>query len=401
MNSVEMNHQAPAIGLPAALRRELDDGILKHWLAMQDFEAGGYFCWQRQDGGIEREGEKSTLLHARILYSFARAFRVTGEPRYFDAARQAYDWLTRYTIKGDRVIWAADCHGNTTDDLNHMYNQGFVIYSLAAWGHASGDAHAIEQALTLWQAVEGHAFDRVHGGYHEAFDTHWNPISNNRLCDTEDGVVTDKSMNTHLHLLEAWTELYKVAPGPALADRMAHLIDILTGPLLDRKTYSFHLFTAADWTVHSASRSFGHDIEGSWLIWEAARLLSPLVQNKARPTVIAMADRAVAGLDANGALWNELNARGEPDRRRVWWVQAEALVGFVNTFELTGDAVWLDRAQAVWRFIEQHQRDPGGEWYWELDERNRPNTHAWRIEPWKCPYHNSRMCLEVLERLKE
>ncbi|GGX49112.1 AGE family epimerase/isomerase [Saccharospirillum salsuginis] len=385
--------------LSVELTDELHRNILEPWLAMIDTDAGGFFCHQDQDGEIAREADKSTLLHARILYSFARAYRVTGVDRYRQAAEHAHRWLVDRAIQDDRVVWATDRSGRITDDLNHMYNQGFVIYALAAWARASGDDSARDQAVHLWRAVERHAWDATNGGYLEAFDAGWRSTANDRLCDTEDGILTAKSMNTHLHLLEAWTELYRIAPHPDLVRSMEHLLDQLTGPLYDAGEHRFHLFAQSDWTVHSSSRSFGHDIEGSWLLWEAARLLSPSVQSRVKPVVMAMCDSVLTGLESSGPLWNERRADGSPDKTRTWWVQAEAIVGFVNAFELSGESAWLDRAESVWAYIQRHQRDPLGDWYWAVSPDNRPDRSHERMGPWKCPYHNSRLCLEVLERI--
>lgn len=398
------------ITLKQEMLQTLTENILPFWLRMQDMERGGFYGQMRGDGTLVKDANKGGILNARILWSFSAAYRVTRRPEYLDAATRAKDYIVRYFLDPvyGGIYWELDCNGNPVDTKKQFYAIGFAIYGLSEYARATGDEESLNVALRLYDVIEEHSLDTLYNGYIEACTRQWDEIEDMRLSELDANYP--KSQNTHLHIIEPYANLYRVLkatrPYEAVTMRvensLRNLIDIFCDKILNPETHHLDLFFDMDWTRGAgALESYGHDIECSWLMHEAALVLGdPEVLAKVEPIVQLVAKASEKGLNADGSMVHEANLdTGYLDTDRHWWVQAETVVGFYNIYQYFNDASALDKALHCWQYIKDNLIDHElGEWFWSRDpERNinRKDDHAGF---WKCPYHNSRMCLEIIER---
>ena len=292
--------------------------------------------------------------------------------------------------------------GTPADDKKQIYSQAFFIYALTEYHRASGDEEALEMAIELFRLIEKYSFDGDCNGYFEAYSRDWVLLEDLRLSEKD--ANEKKTMNTHLHILEAYSNLYRVWKDNHLARQLNNLIDLFLEKIIDPVSGHLNLFFDEEWCCKSTLHSYGHDIEASWLLEEAALVLGDeALLWKLKPVTLRIADAAVEGMNEHGALINERNwATGHRDNRCDWWPQAEAVVGFFNAWQLSGEEEWLNKTRNSWQFIKQHLVDEdNGEWYWSVSpegEQDRVNDKAGF---WKCPYHNGRMCLELIERINK
>ena len=383
-------------------RAELTDHILPYWANRAvDAEHGGFVG--RIDGHdrLVRGAPKGSVLNARILWTFASACRVLGTDRWCNEADRAYEALRgsfRDPVHGG-VFWSVAPDGTPVDPKKQVYAQAFTIYALAEHvRQRGGDAEeALAWAQGLYGVIEEHAVDPVHGGYIEAFARAWTPLADVRLSEKD--ADAPKSMNTHLHVLEAYTTLYRVWPDAGLAARLRALIELFLDRVIDAETGHLGCFFGMDWAPASAVVSYGHDIEASWLLDEAAAVLGDSsLTDRVREASLRIARLTLDALDADGGVFNERDG-DHLDTDKHWWPQAEAVVGFLNAFERSGDAAFAEAATQTWRFIQSTVVDrEGGEWFFRVARDGTPYREEDKVGPWKCPYHNARACLEILER---
>jgi mannobiose 2-epimerase len=300
------------------------------------------------------------------------------------------------------VFWMLDHEGRPLSERKQTYHQAFALYGLAEHHRATGSREALEHALGLYRAIEEHAADRGQGGYWEARARDWGPLEDVRLSGRDRN--TPKSMNTHLHVMEAYTNLLRVWNDDALRHRLKALVEIHLRRVLDPDTAHLLLFFDEAWRPVDRAVSYGHDIEASWLIVEAADVLGDTgLRERAAEAAERMARVTLdEGLDRDhGGLYAERDDGGTLDNEKHWWMQAEAVVGFVSAWQLTGDEAFLAAAEETWRFVDRFIVDrEHGEWRWRVARDGRPIAGLARVEPWKCPYHNSRAALEVLSRAR-
>ena len=417
------------------MKREMQDvvenNILRFWLdQMMDYEHGGFYGRMDGEGELHPEAEKGAILNARILWAFSAAFRVLKHPEYLEAATRAKDYVIEHFIDQEYggVYWSVDCEGNPLDTKKQFYAIGFMIYGLSEYARATGDREALDYALDLYDCIEEHAFDSEHNGYIEACTREWGKIADMRLSDLDANYP--KSQNTHLHIIEPYTNLlrclkevqaqescdYVPALGAVLPvgisvpqqtiseveGALRNLVDIFTDKILNQETNHLDLFFGMDWTRGAGHlESYGHDIECSWLLHEAALVLGDAsVLAKVEPIVRAVAEASAKGLRPDGALIHEANLdTGHVDDDLHWWVQAENVVGWYNIWQHFGDEEALNRAEKCWQYIKKQLIDfEHGEWYWSRHANGLLNTTDDKVGFWKCPYHNTRMCLEIIER---
>ncbi len=398
------------------LKREVEevlhDNILRFWLDhMQDTENDGFYGQMTGDGTLVKEANKGCILNARILWSFSSAYRVTGRAEYLEAATRAKDYILQHFVDREYggTYWALDCKGMPVDTKKQFYAIGFCIYGLSEYARATQSSKALDSALSLYRSIEEHSFDPVHNGYIEACTREWGEIADMRLSELDANYP--KSQNTHLHIIEPYANLYRVLktqrPDASETARVEHslrnLIDIFCDKILNPETHHLDLFFENDWTRGAgALESYGHDIECSWLMHEAALVLGdPVVLNKVEPIVLLVAQASEKGLNADGSMVHEANLdTGYLDTDRHWWVQAETVVGFYNVYQHFGDTSALAKALRCWEYIKDNLIDrEDGEWYWSRDPERHINRRDDKAGFWKCPYHNSRMCLELMERI--
>jgi len=408
------------------MKREMQDvlqqNILPFWMErMVDRENGGFYGRIDGQGRLHPQAEKGAILNARILWAFAAAYRVMDDgtkgahetyrshESYLTMATRAKDYLVEHFIDKEYggVYWSVDYQGRPLDTKKQFYAIGFVIYGLSEYVRATGDREALDYALKLYDSIEEHALDREHNGYIEACTREWGEIADMRLSELDANYP--KSQNTHLHIIEPYTNLLRCLKEQHVDQRRAdveaslrNLIDIFTDRILNPETHHLDLFFEMDWTRGAGQlESYGHDIECSWLIHEAALVLGDQqVLDKVERVVQEVAKASEKGLRPDGAMIHEANLdTGHVDDDLHWWVQAENVVGWVNIYQHFGDASAFEKAAACWQYIKDNLIDwDGGEWFWSRHPDGTLNTVDDKAGFWKCPYHNSRMCLEVIER---
>ncbi|MBR1934176.1 MAG: AGE family epimerase/isomerase [Prevotella sp.] len=386
--------------LKQSCRQLLEDNILSFWLnKMQDDEYGGFYG--RRDGHdqLHPEAEKGAVLNARILWSFASAYRVLGNPAYLKAALRAKQYILQHFIDKEQggVFWSVDYQGRPLDRKKQSYAIGFTIYGMAELARATGDEEALQCAIGLFHDLENHAFDEVNVGYIEALTCDWQPIADMRLSDKDEN--GSRTMNSHLHILEPYTNLYRVWKDARLERQLRVLIDIFTQKLLNPKTHHLDLFFDDEWQGRRDIESYGHDIEAAWLLTEALEVLGDdQLTAQVMPVVNQIARAAEEGLCPDGSMIHEKSVATVDDDRH-WWVQCECVIGEMNQYQHFADEGALQRALACYQFIEDNLVDrQNGEWHWSVRPDGSINLDDDKAGFWKCPYHNSRMCLEMLER---
>lgn len=409
----------------------LENNILRFWLdKMQDDENGGFYGQMTGRGQLIKEADKGAILNARILWSFSAAYRVLGKKEYLEAATRAKDYFISHFIDHEYggVFWSLDHKRQPKDTKKQFYAIGFAIYGLSEYARATGDHEALDYAIQLYENIEEHALDHVYNGYIEACTREWGVMEDMRLSDLDANYP--KSQNTHLHIIEPYTNLYRcmrefqaaqscnyvpaigavlpvaiTVPQETFARveaSLRNLIHIFTDHILNPATHHLDLFFEMDWSRGAGHlESYGHDIECSWLMHEAALVLGDKdLLNKVEPIVREVAKASEKGLNPDGSMIHEANLdAGTVDDDLHWWVQAENVVGWMNIYQYFGDEDALQKALRCWEYIKQNLIDKeNGEWYWSRHKDGSLNLDDDHAGFWKCPYHNSRMCMEILER---
>ncbi|RUS48523.1 AGE family epimerase/isomerase [Cohnella sp. AR92] len=387
------------------LTSELKDNILGYWMKNTvDRKHFGFVGEIRHNGEVLEDADKGLVLHARILWTFASAYRTYKEEAYLEMAKRAYETLRSrfWDEKFGGLYWMIDVKGHAVSDKKQVYGQAFVIYALAEFVRATGDKEALAWAGEIYKLLEKHAYDPVHLGYVEALARDWTETSELSLSGKD--LNERKSMNTHLHVLEAYTNLYRVWKPEGLRAKLKELIEVHLDKIIDSGTNHFLLFFDDEWHSKAPHVSYGHDIEGSWLLWEAAEVLGdeallPRVKEAALQMARATLEQ---GVDKDGGVFNEYDGDSHLDDTKDWWPQAEAMVGFLNAYQLSGESIYLDAAKKSWSFITEFVSDrEGGEWHWQVTRTGEPvrSDEQPKVGAWKCPYHNSRACFEALDRI--
>ena len=378
--------------------------ILPFWCGPAlDHEHGGWMAWLSNDLQPDRTRPKGLIVNCRILWTFSAVHRARPEKIHRELAGRAFDFVMNRFRDAEHggLFWRLDDRGRRLDDVKKTYGQAFGIYALAEHARAFGPEPALRGAVELFELLERHAHDPQHGGYFEVCSRDWAAILDAPLSERD--LNEKKSMNSHLHVLEAYTNLYRAWPDPRVAARLRELIQLFEERILDPRTPHLHHFFDEQWRVRSDTYTFGHDIEASWLLCEAAETLGdPALLERLRRTALRLAEAVLnEALAADGGVAYEGRAGRIIDPRRECWPQAEAVIGFLNAFQISGAAKYLEAAGRVWDYLERHLVDRvHGEWFWRINEDGRPDPNLPKVSEWKGPYHGSRMCLETLHRLK-
>lgn len=376
----------------------LDERIIPFWSALRDNAFGGFYGYMGFDLKLDKKAEKGCILNSRILWFFSRCAQQLGREDCLDHARHAFQFLMKHCLDREHggVYWSLSYDGTPLDDSKHTYAQSFAIYGLSAYYEATGNQEALKTARNLFHIIEEKCRDE--DGYLEAFTRGFLPASNEKL--SENGVIAQRTMNTLLHVFEGYAGLYQATHAPAVGEAMERILDIYLSKIYDSELRRQKVFFDLNYNSLIDLHSYGHDIESSWLMdWGTSLLGKPKLTSKVSHVDQEMAETIYSRAYRNHSVLNECE-RGVDDTHRVWWVQAESVLGFLNAWEKTGQGRFREAAVDVWRYINETVTDhrPGGEWFWRVDENDLPDQTRPIVEPWKCPYHNGRMCLEILRR---
>jgi mannobiose 2-epimerase len=391
--------------LKQELKEELTHNILPFWMEkMVDEIHGGYYGQMTGKNQLVLDAQKGGILNARILWSFSSAALHFKNTLYVEYAKRAKEYLFKYFFDAENggTYWMLNADGTPADTKKQIYSQAFFIYALVEYYRVTGDKECLDKAIELFNLIEKHSFDGELNGYFEAYSRDWILLEDLRLSEKD--ANEKKTMNTHLHILEAYTNLYRVWKDYRLKKQLKNLIEIFLDKIINPETHHLDLFFDENWVCKSTLYSYGHDIESVWLLDEAALVLGEAaLLKKVRARVIKIADAATEGLLSNGAIINEKNyATGHVDTNCDWWPQAEAMVGFFNAYELSKKEEYAEKTLATWEFTKQFIIDKNaGEWHWSVSATGEINEHDDKAGFWKCPYHNSRMCLELMSRIHE
>lgn len=394
---------AKAIPFKQEIKISLDN-ILSYWInASYDLKQGGFVGQIDFNNQKNYKAEKGSVLNARILWTFSAAYQVEDRKELFDTAKRAFDYLAGhfYDPEYGGIFWSLNADGSPKETKNQIYAIAFVIYGMTEYYAISKDEKALEIAINLYKKIEEYSYDPINKGYFEAFTRDWQPIDDLRLSDKD--ANEKKTMNTHLHIVEAYANLYKVWKDETLRKTIVGLLETIDRHFINTETGHLRLFFDENWNEKPDVISYGHDIEAAWLLLQCAEVTGDenLIETF-KKHAIQMTDATKEGLDEDGGLWYEFDPHtNEMITEKHWWPQAELLIGFVNAWQITGDETYLDTAIQNWEFTKKHLIDPkNGEWYWGVDA-NYSKIEKDFAGFWKCPYHNGRACMEVLKRIAD
>ena len=376
--------------------------LLRWWIKyMYDKNSGKFHGKSDHDNQIVHDAPKGVVMYARLLWTFSAAAQFLGHQEYAEIAENIFNYFKSHFFdpKDGGVYWMLDHHGQPTRTRKQMYAQAFAIYGLVEYHQLSNDPAAKKYAIELYELIEKYSRDKVSNGYWEAFGQEWQPIGDVRLSEKDANEA--KTMNTHLHILEAYTNLLRINPVADIHKSVRNLVILFIKKIINSQTGHMTLFFGKQWEERSSEISFGHDIEASWLLWEAVEALDDAsLQAELKPIILAQAKAVLTnGRNKQGFIINAIEDDRKRDESFDWWPQAEAVIGFLNAFEITGKEMFWEASWQCWDNLKNYFRHPQGEWYWGFDTLGNPNIKEDKAGPWKAPYHSGRMCLEVMRRL--
>ena len=382
------------------IQNHLVKDIIPFWKNLKDDENGGYYGWVGYDLKVDKKAVKGCILNSRILWFFSNAYTMLKDPSLLKEADHGFAFMKQYCMDKENggIFWSIRYDGKPEDTTKHTYNQAFAIYALSSYYEASGKEEALDMAKELFHIIEGKCTDEI--GYKEAFDKEFHEIENDKL--SENGVIAEKTMNTLLHVFEAYTELYRVAKLPEVGERLHWIMETFAHKVYNPELHRQEVFFDKNMKSILDLHSYGHDIETAWLIDRGVEVLGdPKMEELLFPITKDLTAQIYKVAFNGHSLANECE-KGVVNTHRIWWVQAETVIGFLNGYQKDpSKKEYLEAAEAEWQFIKDYVIDKrsGSEWYWEVDENGKPYPDRPIVEPWKCPYHNGRMCMEVMKRL--
>jgi len=378
------------------------ENIIPFWKGLKDEQYGGFYGYLDRDLNLDKQADKGCILHSRILWFFSEAALLLKRDDMRACAEHAYEFVRRYCIDTAHggIFWSVTYDGKVADSTKHTYNQAFAIYALSSYYRLTGDEEAINLAIGLFDIIEEKCTDEV--GYLEAFTADWKPESNEKL--SENGVVADKTMNTLLHVFEGYSGLFQAKHDARVKAAMERILDIYINKIYDSEQHRQRVFFDANYNSIIDLYSYGHDIESSWLIdWGCGLLGDNDLTRRVSKINQEMAEAVFKHAYSRHSFANECD-RGIVNESRVWWVQSEAIIGLINLWKKNPEHTeYKDAVPEIYNYIVENLIDKreGSEWFWSVDLEGKPDSDDPIAGPWKCPYHNGRMCMELIRRDEE
>jgi mannobiose 2-epimerase len=378
--------------------------ILGYWMQFAvDVKGGGFVGKIDNDNHVSTDAPKGSELNSGILWSFAAAYHQTKKVQYLQMAERAYKYICSYFIdkKFGGVYWTVDVQGNPLDTKKVICAQALALNSLSEYYKVSGEEGAKEKSITLYKLIVQYGYDQANGGYIEALTSDWKQVKDS-LFTTEDFLI-QKSLHTQLHVLESFANLYLIWPNEKLKQEIQALIHLFTDQLINKETGHVLLFFDEQWKAKSSIHSFGNDIEAAWMIVEATKIIDDkALLETIKKVAIKMIGAATEGLDKDGGLYFDFNKTERLlNKEKRYWSQAEAMVGFFTAWQMTGDETYLEKSIRSWHFIQKHiLHKERGEWIWGVTEDHKMIPGQDKAGMYKSPYHNSRACLEIIQRIE-
>lgn len=389
------------------IEQEIRNGILGYWMKYAvDNEHGGFHGLISNDNIVTKDAEKGLIQNARNLWTFSRAYNHFKDDKYLEMANRAKEYLVNYFWDKNHggFYWTVDVLGSPLNTRKQIYGQAFAIYGLSEYYIATKDEDALDYAKKTFNLIEKYSFDKEYNGYLEACSEEWDILEDFRLSPVD--MNEKKSNNTHLHMMEAYTTLAKVWNDDSIKGQLRNIIEIMMNNVMDKKTLNFTLFFDEKWNKKSGIISYGHEIEASWLTYEALLVLGDNdYMEENIPYIKGIAENCYAnyleGSSGEMGMYNEDDGTGVIDKDKIWWVQAEACVGFYAAYQLTGKDYFLQAVKNIWKFIEDYLVDKeNGEWLYFATDKSTKTKMPDKVMNWKSLYHNGRACIELLERIK-
>ncbi|MBR1477301.1 MAG: AGE family epimerase/isomerase [Lachnospiraceae bacterium] len=381
------------------VEKHLKEKLIPFWKNMRDAEFGGFYGYLGFDLALDKRAEKGCILNSRILWFFSVAARLLCDDSLREYAGHSYHFMRDVfeDKKEGGLYWSVSYDGEPLDTTKHTYNQAFAIYGLAEYYELTGDSSVKDFAFELFDIVESKMRDK--GGYLEAFDREFKPASNEKL--SENGVMAERTMNTLLHVMEAYTELYRVSKDAMVKRALQEALELTKHKVFDEERKRLKVFFDKEYNSLIDLYSYGHDIEAAWLVDYALEVLSEDKYTEMLAPVTDIIAERIYEIPFDGSSMPAECEDGRVLETRIWWVEAESINGFVNAYLKHPEKTeYKEAALKIWDYIKKNMIDKrdGSEWYAEVSKDGKPIEGKPIVEPWKCPYHNGRMCLEMLRR---
>jgi len=384
------------------LKTEATENILRFWSSkMVDDVNGGFYGATDFEGNVDVNAEKGMVLNARILWTFSAAYRMFGTELYLEMAKRAKEYIDKYfwDYENGGVYWLLNAKGKPTYPKKQTYAQAFALYGYSEYYRATKCEDAFKRMFDLETFIERNTWDINNGGYVEAVDIDATMLDDMRLSEKD--INAPKTNNTHLHILEAYANLYRAYPTEHTRLEIEGLLKIYKEKIITSRP-SCEGFFSIDWKAVCDFQSYGHDIEGAWLLWDAVETIDSKYRNWYEKIVIDMVDESIdKGLDRKrgGLFYEKMEGKPRCDEKH-WWPQAEAILGLLNAYQITGKEDYLNMAGDFWGYTRDNIVDhKNGEWFTRRMADDSVNTDEAKAGPWKCPYHNGRACFEGILRL--
>ena len=369
----------------------LTGDLIPFWNNLYDSEYGGFYGSADSDNNINKTSPKSAVLQTRILWFYSSCYKALKDKNLFEYASRQFDFIIKYMIDENDggIFWDVEYDGKVKDRQKHTYALAFALYSISAYYSVSKNKSAFDAAQRLFNLIERDYKDEY--GYTEVFS----------LDKSVKGSA--RTMNTLLHIIEAYTEYHAAVNTAESRKALEYSLDLVRTKAynddLCRIECNFDEFMNPVGDV----LSYGHDIEASWIVYRACEILgNDEILSDLSPKLDKLTQNVISkGFVDNGRNGIYYECKNNIDNTyRSWWVMSEAIVALVHRYNLYKDKQSIYLAENVWDYVKKYFISPHGEWHTQVDEKGEAiKSRSGLCGAWKCPYHNGRMCLELMEML--